>query len=273
MVAGQGDLTLSDAEMADAVYKQAMSIWIEPEVLKRHGRDGIKLPMEVHQAQIIFGLDGSHIVRLNNEVRGQLRAKINRPVKKGELITAKDVDEVVFTQLAPEDEGYGHITLISHGTADVTTWSVSFSFIYGAKRVTEFLDLGKDFLDQAELSLKRSFRVSIALGMTAAENLIKARINASPRVSVNVKTHGGLASLFAKFIKDDPLESIDQSYVETYKFFRKNFDGVRYDPLYKKVNRNTINKHLRSLRKLDTETSAMIASLPDKSLKNRRITI
>lgn len=272
MVAGNDKISYSEADMAAAVYKQAMSNWIEPEVRLRHTRDGIKLPMHVYQAQIIFGLDGSHVVRLNAEVKGELKARVNRPVKKGELIYNKDVDQVVFSQLSSEDEGYGHITMISHGKGDdTTTWSVSFSFIYGPKRVTEYLDMGKDFLTQAEASLAQSYRVAMSLGMTAAENLIKARISASPRTTLNGKTHGGLMSQFAKFIKEDPLKSIDQRYIDAHKFFKKHFNGVRYDPSHKKVNRNTIKMHLRSLKRLEGETTNIVSKLPNKSLADRQI--
>lgn len=271
MEAGSTSSPLADADMANAIYAQAMTNWIEPEILLRHERGEVELPMEFNQAQIIFGIDGSHLVRLNGEVKGEIKARINRPVEKGELLYNRDIDEVVFSQLAPEDEGYGHITMISYSQGDSLVWSVSFSFIYGATRVTQYLDLGKDFLGQAEATLPNSHRATIALAMTAAENLIKARISASPRLKLTGKTHDSLMSLFSRFIKDDPLKSLDQSYVDTYKFFKSHFNGVRYEPTYKNIHRSTIKKHLHILRQLHHESEVLVLNMPSKSLSDRTI--
>lgn len=259
MAAGLDNPDMDDEAMAQSIYSQALKNWIEPEILKRESLGQITTPVELLRAQIIFGLDGSKVVRLNNEVKGEIKVQINRTVKKGDLLYTKDIEKILFTELDPSDSGFGHITLLSYGTG---RWAVTFSFIYGPERVKKYLELGKVFLDQADMSLDKSSRVSLALAMTAAENLVKARISASPRIILNTNTHSGLMSQFARFINDDTRGKVGQNYVDTYKFLKNNFNAVRYNPEYKKINANTIKKHLRCLRELEAETSKIITQIP-----------
>lgn len=258
-------------EMAQAIYDQAMSLWVHPEILERHERrEIINLPLVLTAAQIILGMDGSYKVRLNGEIKGKLIAKSTRAVKAGEHVTFNDIEDLHLAERDPEDLDFGHVTLISQGD---DKWSISFSFIYGIEKVGSYLKIGKEFLDQAKVSLEVSRRVTLALGTTAGENLLKARLATSPLVSLKTNTHSGLVNLLGQFTKMTSKKQIRPEYNDAIKFFHKHFNGVRYEPSYPKIHKATLRKNIRILEQLYSETQAIVDRIDTRSLEQRQIRI
>ena len=257
--------------MASAVHKQAMENWIHPEILKRHKEGSIKkLPIVLRQAQVLFGLDGSKLVRINDEVRGTFKAKLKKAVKKGDYLRYDDVEGLYFEEQAPDDKDFGHLTLVS---LSGDKWTISFSFEYGAHKVQDYLNLGTEFLKQANSAAGTSTRACVALAMTATENLAKARLAASPLASINTKKHTQLISAFSKFSSQDSPKKLNAKYTKAYKFFHKHFNGVRYEPSYPDVDRQLLNENLKILKDLQNETSLLVANIDATQLAQRQVKV
>jgi hypothetical protein len=262
---------MKNEDMAKAVYDQTLEKWVHPEIYARHERGEIaELPFKLHSAQVVLGLDGSYSVRLNGEVKGTFKGRAFRTIKKGQALTYQDVTDLYFSEQAPEDREFGHITLVSSGD---DKWSVNFSFIYGTEKIEKYLQIGGEFLDQSSAALKDSSRTAMALGMTAAENLIKARLAASPIVDIKTKTHNQLRQLYNRFVLRNPAKKIDKDYGDAYKFFAKHFNKVRYDPEAKSPHRATIKKHLRTLGRLQAETQQMVDQVEMISMASRQVEV
>ena len=256
--------------MAQALYDQAMELWVHPDILERHKRGEVELPVVLKAVQIVFGMDGSYKIRLNGEVKGKIIGKYKRAVKAGEEITYNDIEDLHLAERDPGDNDFGHITLISQGN---DRWNFSFSFVYGIKNVQSYLSLGREFLDGAKAALETSHKVSLALGMTAGENLLKARLATSPLVELKTKKHGGLISLLGQFSQDPHKKQISPAYNEALKFFHKHFDGIRYTPSYPSVHKSTIQKNLRILERLYNDTETIIRRIDIHALNQRRIKV
>jgi hypothetical protein len=262
---------MKDKDMMRAVHQQAFEKWINPEVLARHARGEVEqLPMVLHTAQIVFGIDGSHKVRINEEAKGIFKGRALKNLKKGQALTYKDVGDLFFSEQAPEDKEFGHITLVSSGD---DKWSVSFSFIYGTRNIEKYLRLGKEFLDQSAAALNDSKRVALTLGMTAAENLIKARLAASPLADIKTKKHDRLRHIYNSFVVQNQPNKLNKDYQAALKFFAKHFNKARYEPDATSVHLSTLKKHLRVLAKLQAETQRMIDQVEETSLASRKIRI
>lgn len=257
-------------EMAQALYDQTMKLWVHPDILERHKRGEVTLPVVLRAVQVVFGMDGSYRVRLNGEVKGKIIGKYKRAVKVGDAITYNDVEDLHLAERDPSDSDFGHITLISQGD---DKWSVSFSFVYGIENVQSYLKLGREFLNAAKAVLETSHRASLALGMTAGENLLKARLAASPLIESKTKRHGALIRLLGQFTQNPHKKQISPLFNEAVKFFHKHFDGARYTPSYPKVHKSTIKKNLNILEKLYSETRAMVDSVDVHALNQRRIKV
>lgn len=257
-------------EMAQAVYDQTMNLWVHPEIIARHKKGEVNLPVVLRAVQVILGMDGSYKVRLNDEVKGKLVGKLKREVKVGEQITYNDIEDFYLAERDPDDLDFGHITLISQGE---DKWSISFSFIYGVENAKSYLDLGKEYLYKAKDAAATSHRVSLALATTAGENLLKARLATSPLVELKTKKHSGVVNLLGQFTKIPTKRQLSPEYNDAIKFFHKHFNGVRYDPSYPKVHKSTIKKNLNILERLYNETQSIISGIDMHSLKQRQVRV
>jgi len=257
-------------ETAQALYNQVMELWVHPEILARQEKGEATLPVTLTAVQVVLGMDGSYMVRLNGEVKGTLIARYKRDMRAGEYVTYADIEDLHLEKRDPDDLDFGHITMISQGD---NKWNVSFSFIYGAENVKNYLNLGKEFLDQSKAALETSSRSALALATTAGENLLKARLATSPIVNLRAKTHAALVNLLGQFTKTPTKKPIDPRYNETIKFFHKHFNGVRYDPAYPRVHKATIKKHLRVLELLYAETQSIVFGVEGYSLEQRQIRV
>jgi uncharacterized protein (UPF0332 family) len=257
-------------EIAQSLYEQAMELWIRPEILERHNKGSVSLPVVLKAAQIIFGMDGSHTVRLNGEVKGKFIAKVKRVVEVGEGITYNDIEDLHLAERDPDDIDFGHLTLLSQGNDN---WNISFSFEYSTDNVQSYLGLGKEFLDAAKTSLETSRRVALAMGMTASENLLKARLATSPLVDIKTKNHSGLIHLLGQFTQRTTRGKIKSEYNDAIKFFSKHFNGVRYNPNYPKIHKSTIKKNIRILERLHSDTQSIMIGIDARSHEQRQVKI
>jgi len=214
--------------MYENLLKQVFQVWINPELDRRKKENNIEQNFRLIRAQIIFSLGGPPEIRINDQVKAQIKVKINRSVKKGEILYERDVNEIQNIQLIDEEKDFGHITIILFKNY----WVISFSFIYNSSRSTELIELGDDFLNSAKKAHEsRHFRSVIELLSIAAENYAKARMYLLPDQEIRKsKTHGYLQTKV-------------NLYSKTGNFFKSEFkdvfnkllsirDNARYNPKY-----------------------------------------
>ncbi len=94
IIAVVDELPQVDAEMGEAVVKQAFDFWIGPEIERRREAGQLPEDFALHGAQVIFGMEeGPPEVRLNDEVRAVATVVAARAIAKGEPVTDADIAE------------------------------------------------------------------------------------------------------------------------------------------------------------------------------------
>lgn len=142
-----------DGETKQRIFQQAIDIFVSPEIERRKKANKLPANFMLEKAQIIFSSkNGRNYTRLNKEVKAIIKCKINKPVKKGEAVYDKDIDEIESINLTNNDLNYGHITLIYFRGS----WIVSFDFIYNKKEIKKHLDASKEFYESAKDNLAKS---------------------------------------------------------------------------------------------------------------------
>lgn len=142
-----------DGKTKQRIFQQAIDIFVSPEIERRKKANKLPANFMLEKAQIIFpSKSGRNYTRLNKEVKAIIKCKINKPVKKGEAVYDKDIDEIESINLTNNDLDYGHITLIYFRGS----WVVSFDFIYNKNEIKKHLDASKEFYESAKDNLAKS---------------------------------------------------------------------------------------------------------------------
>lgn len=212
--------------LTEKLLKQMLELWIEPEV-KRRIADG-KIsggPYVVNRAQVLFFVDREPLIRLNDEVKVIVKAKMNRPIKKGEVLYEKDVEEIQDLLLLDEERDFGHITAFRFRDS----WIITFNFIYDVSKSEKFFEIGLSFLRSANDNYKREdFRPMIEDLSVAAENLAKARIYLHPDQEIRkTKKHGTVWSKVNKYAQSNIISTNQK---DGFNQLMKYRDRARYDP-------------------------------------------
>lgn len=169
-------------EIAQKVFQQTIDIWIKPEIKKRESLNRLPKNFKLKSAQIIFSLDrGWNKVRLNSEVKAIAKCKINRSIKKGELVYEDDVDEIESINLAEADPNCAHITIMLFKN----NWIISFDFTYNKKRIKQHIEASKEFFESAKDNLaKNRLRPFFENSFACAELSAKAVLLQLPDKSI-----------------------------------------------------------------------------------------
>jgi hypothetical protein len=177
-------------DFGQRLLDQLLSIWVIPEVERRHEEGLIEKPFQLVFAQVVFRVGEAPEVRLNGEVRGSALARHSDPekaLKVGEELYVSDIAGIEHFELPEEDVDAGHITLVSLAEG----MAVSFDATYNRSRVAEHLALADDFFSAAELALASGHLAPFAENAFAtAELLAKAELLPLPDKAVlDGKTH------------------------------------------------------------------------------------
>jgi len=220
-------MDVSDSLMAKRLIEQALTNWVNPELERRKTNGKLTDGFILRSAQVLFSVDGTQIIRLNEEVKAVVKAKINRKNEKGEQLLDKDVDDIHSIRLLKEESDFGHITILRLSKG----WFVGFSFLYDVSKSKGFYDIATEFMKSANYDLEQKrYRPFIESLFVAVENLCKARITLLPdedmrkiRVSHRVtKKKIGMYSRTSNVIKT--------AYSNTFVELLKLRDKARYDP-------------------------------------------
>ena len=101
-----------DSKLYENLLKQAMQLWINPEIERKKKEGLLGKDFQLSCAQIIFYLGHIPTIRLNNEVKVTIKAKINRSIKKGEIFYERDIEEIQNMELLDEGKDFGHLTFV-----------------------------------------------------------------------------------------------------------------------------------------------------------------
>ena len=238
----------NDQLIAKRLVEQTLTNWVNPELERRKATGELKDSFVLKAAQIIFSVGGKNLVRINGEVKVIIEAKINRPIKKGEEIFNKDVDDIRSFRLVGEEKDFGHITIV-HLTKG---WFVGFSFIYDVSKSKKLYDIAIEFMKSAYSDLEnKQYRPFVESALIAAENLAKARIYLIPDQEIRkAKTHGLVHGKVNSYAKTDSLIKI--SYKDGFNKLVKLRDKARYSPHFS-MNHNEAEIIFKSLKEMSKE--------------------
>jgi uncharacterized protein (UPF0332 family) len=163
-----------DDKAKQRVFQQVMDIFVNPEIERRRKMNELQSNLKLEKVQVIFSpKSGKNYVRLNNEVKAVIRCKVNKSIKKGDLVYDKDIDEIESIELTKGDLDYGHFTLLFFRG----NWIISFDFIYNKKKIDEHIQASKEFYESAKENLKKErLRPFFENAFASAELFTKALI-------------------------------------------------------------------------------------------------
>lgn len=226
----------NEPQMAERLIEQTLKNWVNPELENRKSTGTLQEGFVLKAAQVIFSVGGQNLVRINEEVKAIVEAKINRSVKKGEAIFNKDIDDIKSFRLVDEKKDFGHITIV-HLTRG---WFVGFSFMY-----VEFM--GSAYLDMEN----GRYHPFVESAWIAAENLAKARIYLLPDQEIRkAKTHGLVQSKVNSYAKTNSI--IKTEYKDVFNKLIKLRNNARYNPSFKMTSKDAENIY-KSLKTMSSE--------------------
>jgi HEPN domain-containing protein len=135
-----------DEQIKDAVIRQAMDFWINPEIERRRAAGTLAEDFALSAAQVILdpGVD-EPVVRLNEEVKAAVLVEANRDIAQGEEVAADDIAAYKDIILTEDDPNAGHITIVPHQGH----WGLAFDFRRNAAHIGAHIERAREFLDTA----------------------------------------------------------------------------------------------------------------------------
>ena len=175
-------------DFGDAVMRHALDLWILPEMRRRGLGDAVPI-----QAQILFGADGPPLVRLGEEVRGDLQVTMRQPPPPGtEVNVTSDPESLDALRLYPEDADQGHITIFLHRDK----YRLIFDLRRNGGHARDLLGLAEKFLQTAEFATSQGLIGPLIDTLySCCELLAKARIVRYPGESKK-QYHDGIEKKF-----------------------------------------------------------------------------
>lgn len=147
----------SDNDGIDNLFNHVMEIWVNPEIERRKKDGKMSASYSIDKIQVIIPPGQIPSVRLNDEVKAIILAKLKPGIKEkkkdGDLIYLNEMDHLIKISL-PEDENpdYGHLTMLLLGNS----WNIYFDFRTNKRKAYERYEVGKEFLQAAEKNMKDS---------------------------------------------------------------------------------------------------------------------
>ena len=199
------ELTQEDlSQMGDRLLRQALDLWVTPEIERRRTEGLIQGDVPVNAFQVIMPspreAEQRQDVRINEEVGIVLQVKALEDVEKGQLVTLGEVEPTGGMRLAEdEDPNAGHFTALNLGGQ----WQMGFDFRRDKAYVQNLLKLAREFYASAKLCIEQNL-VGPAVDdlHAAAELAAKAELLLFGSFAYEKpKDHGVLNSRYAKWAK------------------------------------------------------------------------
>ena len=181
-------------DFGNVVLRQALELWINPEIERRMADRRVSERFELVAAQIVFEVGQTPAVRLNEEVRAVARFIAGRALAKGEPVMVDDLAGLEGVELTDEDPNAGHLTVLRVRDG----WGVAFDFRYNAERIAAHRQTAREFLDTARFALEGDRLAAFNENLYAAVELMaKGSLLTSPdEVLLKVRKHGYVAAQY-----------------------------------------------------------------------------
>jgi uncharacterized protein (UPF0332 family) len=223
-------LKADNPKLGESLLKQALDLWIRPEIERRRKNNKLPNQFTLRAAQIVMNVDaGAPQVRFNEEVKAVLKVRLPKPMGRtmeaGETVVLDDGMEVEDIELTDADPNAGHVTLLAKGGQ----WHIKFDFRYNAERCLETLAIGREFLDGAAASLKKQNLSAFVDNLfSATELMAKAELLLIPDKKILDRSSHGLVS--TKYNSLGKLGNTDQRYVKLLNRLASLRKPARYGP-------------------------------------------
>ena len=183
-----------DEATKQKVFQQVIDIFVNPEIERRKKMSKLPSDFKLEKIQVIFPPNKKPFVRFNNEVKAIIKCKVNKSIKKGDLVYDKDIDEIESIELTAKDLNYGHSTLFYFKGNLV----IAFNFIYNKKEIDEHIKASIEFYESAKENLKKKrLRPFFENAFASAELFTKTLI-----LSLAQKEKGRQHEYRKKFLED-----------------------------------------------------------------------
>lgn len=214
-----------DQSFANNLLNQFTQLWITPEIYRRKEEGMLSHNFSLEKAQVLFCLGSPPIIRLNEEVKIKVKVKVNRSIKKGEPVYAKDISGVAEIKNIDEENDFRYVILIKIGTQTY----IAFNFEHDVSKSKKLLEIGTSFLTSARTEFEKgNVRQMVELLLIAAENLVKSRFYLLPDQKIRkIRTHKGTQHLINLYAKDGKIIKAEQK--DVFNRLTALRDSARYE--------------------------------------------
>lgn len=194
-----------------------------PEIKRRLHSGELDDKFVLSCAQLIQPLEGSRIIRLNEEVRGIGTVRADRPVQKGDPVYYSDLRRLESFDLEEDELDAGHFTLFWFGNG----WFISFDFRSGRSISARLLDIALEFLETAQHAQSQSHaRACLDNLFSACELASKARLLLHHSPAANAKTHGSIHSAINQW---GHLGNVDEKFLGLFNRMTSGRSAAKYN--------------------------------------------
>jgi hypothetical protein len=178
----------------DDLFADIGERFINPEVGRRRTAGSMGADELVWRYQVLLPPGQEPVIRLNEEVRGQVLAEVGRDLGVGDDVYLEDIVRVSGFEPEPEERGTPYIAAFAHGTG----WVMSYDLSWRHPLADKHLALGSDFAASAQ-EAHAAARLAVALdcAYSASELLAKAELlSCSPTIkaAVSARKHAGVVT-------------------------------------------------------------------------------
>lgn len=221
---------IEDSKAGDALMRQALDLWIMPEIERRRSATQLAERFTLRAAQVVMNIDGGvPRVRLNEEVQIVLKVRFGplpEAKQAGEMIVLDENTAIEDMELTDTDPNAGHVTMLAQGGR----WHIKFDFRYNSERCRDTLQIAREFLDAAASALKKGNLSAFVDNLfSATELMAKAELLMLPDKAVlHCHSHGVISPRYNWWGK---LGNTDHQYVKLLNRLSSLRKLARYGPM------------------------------------------
>lgn len=214
----------SSGDFGNAVFKNLMEIWFQPEIERRFAAGTIGDDFLLMMAQAVFPEEGENEIRLNEQVRGVMLVEAHRDAELGEQALVSDLEGIRAFELADEELNCGHFTIIRRGHTNA--WMVSFNALAGRKKASTLGKRAEEFFVSAKSAVERQHSgPAIDNLFSCCELLAKAELIMHRSDAARSKNHKAVGTAINRWRK---LGNVHAHFVDTLNRMSNTRDAARY---------------------------------------------
>lgn len=232
-----------EPEYHQRTFNQIMQIFILPEIIKRQKNNEIPKPYPLIAAQIVFKVNQTPVIRLNNEAKIKFKAKTSRKIKKGESISTNDIKNIIKIEKIKEDGNEAHITMLRLKNR----WFFTFDFRYNRTTINKFITNANEFLNSSKNDFRQKrWRPFITNLFYCTEILVKCELILHPWPTIG-KKHTYWKAQYNKWYK---FGNTNKEYSEVYNQLFDLVNSARYSEDKFKINYNKAKGFLTTIESM-----------------------